>query len=65
VCGNGLSVEPARTHPAGYRPVVVLYADGRSEKHALIVSEPVRDYRIPLNGRIVTNDGQTVAEHVN
>jgi hypothetical protein len=47
--------------------VVVQYIDGRSEEHVLVVADPVRDYRIPLNGqvrRILTKDELTLAEWV-
>ena len=47
--------------------VVVQYADGRTEEHTLVVTEPVRDHRIPLSGRvrrILTKDPLTLAEWV-
>jgi hypothetical protein len=48
--------------------VVVQYADGRTEERTLVVTEPARDHRIPLNGRIrriLTKDELTLAEWAN
>jgi aminopeptidase N len=48
--------------------VAVQYTDGRTENHTLLVTEPMRDHRIPLKGpvrRIVTRDELTLAQWVN
>ncbi len=48
--------------------IAVQYTDGRTEDRTLLVTDAVRDYRIPLNGRvrrIVTRDDLTLAEWLN